>query len=45
LPIIAQTAYTYSEDKQKAIDSGCIDFIPKPLKSDHLIEMVDKYLR
>jgi CheY-like chemotaxis protein len=42
--IIVQTAYAASEDKQKAFDSGCTDYISKPLKSDVLFSMLNKYL-
>ncbi|NJK95773.1 MAG: PAS domain S-box protein [Bacteroidales bacterium] len=42
--IIAQTAYAGTTDKHKAIQSGCIDYISKPLKSKGLIEIVKKYV-
>lgn len=29
--IIAQTAYSTKEDREKAISAGCNDFISKPL--------------
>ncbi len=44
LPIIAQTAYTAIEDKNKAILSGCIDIITKPIKKETLSKIIDKYL-
>ncbi len=34
--IVAQTAYVTSEDKQKAFEAGCVDFITKPVKDKHL---------
>lgn len=40
LPIIAQTAYAFSEDKVKALECGCVDFITKPLKVKHLLEII-----
>ncbi|PCH70570.1 MAG: hypothetical protein COC06_04125 [Bacteroidales bacterium] len=42
--IIAQTAYAASEDKQQAIDSGCNEYLSKPVKAKKLLELVDKYL-
>ena len=36
LPIIAQSAYTSDEDKEKAKDAGCNDFISKPIKKEIL---------
>jgi CheY-like chemotaxis protein len=44
LKIIAQTAYASSDEKQKALDVGCIDYISKPLKSDLLLTMILKHL-
>ncbi len=44
LPIIAQTAYTIEEDREKAILAGCNDFITKPINKQILIEIVNKYL-
>jgi CheY-like chemotaxis protein len=44
LKIIAQTAYASSDDKQKALKSGCIDYISKPLDSILLLSMINKYL-
>ncbi len=44
LPIVAQTAYSTTEDKNKAISAGCDDFISKPISKELLISMTDKYL-
>lgn len=44
LKIIAQTAYAAHEDKQKATEAGCIDYISKPLKRDLLLSMINKHL-
>jgi len=44
LPIIAQTAYSTIEDKEKAINVGCSDFISKPINRINLQEVVDKYM-
>jgi two-component system, cell cycle response regulator DivK len=41
LPIIAQTAYAHSEDKMKAMDAGCDDFIAKPISRDELLKKID----
>ncbi|MDP2724040.1 MAG: PAS domain S-box protein [Bacteroidales bacterium] len=42
--IIAQTAFSLSGDKEKALDAGCNDYITKPLKRNVLTEMIEKYL-
>ena len=44
LPIIATTAYALSADREKCIEAGCIDYLPKPIKRDHLMAMMNKYL-
>ncbi len=42
--IIAQTAYASNEDKTRAIESGCCDFVSKPIKSEILFETMNKWL-
>ena len=44
IPIIALTAYAMETDKQKAIKSGCNDYLAKPLPEDKLNEIVKKYI-
>ena len=44
LPIIAQTAYSASEDKIKIEVAGFTDYITKPLNRERLFELIDKYL-
>jgi CheY-like chemotaxis protein len=44
LRIIAQTAYAAYDDKQKAFEAGCIDYISKPFKRELLLSMIFKYL-
>ncbi len=44
LPIIAQTAFTTEAEKNKAFESGCNDFINKPIKKDILLGLVKEHL-
>lgn len=44
LIIIAQTAYAMANEKEKAIISGCNDFITKPIKKEVLFYKMGKYL-
>ncbi|MBF6639939.1 response regulator [Flavobacterium sp. J49] len=44
LPIIAQTAYSSSEDKAKILDAGFTDYITKPLSRERLFELLTTYL-
>jgi PAS domain S-box-containing protein len=41
--IIAQTANALSSDRTKAINSGCNDYISKPIDKDKLMELIQKY--
>jgi len=44
LPVIAQTAYSTTEDKEKAFLAGCNDFISKPINKERLKDILKKYL-
>ena len=41
--IIAQTAYGLSGDREKAIESGCNDYISKPINRGELVQLIKKY--
>lgn len=41
--IIAQTAFALTGDKEKAIESGCDDYITKPINKDTLGRLIQKY--
>lgn len=42
--IIAQTAFVTDTDKELAIESGCNDFLAKPILQEKLINILSKYL-
>ena len=44
LKIIAQTAYAAQDERQKALDIGCVDYISKPTKRDLLLSLIKKHL-
>lgn len=44
LPIVAQTAFAMSDDREKALDSGCDDYLAKPIKSKDLLNIVEKFI-
>lgn len=44
LPIIAQTAFAMSDDREKALDAGCDDYLAKPIKSKDLLGVVGKFI-
>jgi len=41
IPIIAQTAYALTGDASKAIDSGCNDYIAKPIRKQELLRKIE----
>ncbi len=43
LPIIALTAYALSDDREKALDCGCMYYLSKPVKKETLLEAISKY--
>jgi CheY-like chemotaxis protein len=43
LPVIAQTAYATIADKKEALESGCDDYLSKPIQIKQLKDMVSKY--
>lgn len=44
MPIVAQTAFAMSDDREKALDSGCDDYLAKPIKSKDLLTVVEKFI-
>mgnify|MGYP000584631419 FL=1 len=43
IPIIAVTAFAFDQDRQKAIQAGCNDYMSKPISRDILKEMIRKW--
>ena len=44
IPIIVQTAYALSGERLKALESGCDEFLSKPIKISTLLEVLQKYI-
>ncbi len=44
LPVIAQTAYVHDNEVELCFSSGCIDYIPKPIDKNMLLEKLGKFL-
>ena len=44
VPIIAQSAFAYEQDRKAAQEAGCNDFIAKPIAQDKLKAMIKKWL-
>ena len=43
--IIALTAFALAGDREKALETGCNDYISKPVKMAELVEMIQKYFK
>ena len=44
IPIIAVTAYAMPNDRQKALNAGCDDYIPKPCAPNEVVDKVSHIL-
>lgn len=42
IPIIVQSAYAFEDDRKRAIESGCTDFIAKPFTKKQLTDIIHK---
>jgi len=44
IKIVALTAYAFKNDKQNALNSGCDDYLAKPVDKSVILECIDKYI-
>jgi PAS domain S-box-containing protein len=45
IPVMSYTAFALPHEREKSLTAGFVDFIPKPIKAETLIPMLDKYLQ
>lgn len=45
IPIVVQTAYLLSNEREKSFDAGADDFIAKPITYQKLLEVLNTYLK
>lgn len=45
IPIVALTAHAMEDDRAQAIKCGCDDFIAKPIESEKLKEILQRFLK
>lgn len=43
LPVVAQTAYAMSDEKQHAINAGCDDYFTKPVTVGKVVQLLEKF--
>ena len=44
ITVIAQTSYSYRNDRGEAFQAGCDSFLSKPVKPMNLLAIVEKYI-
>ncbi len=44
VPIIAQTANAFDEDRNKCLEAGCNEYLAKPISMSMLVDILTKYL-
>ncbi len=42
--IIAQTAYALTDDREKALQAGCNEYISKPIKIKELLDLINSFI-
>ncbi|MBI3779972.1 MAG: response regulator [candidate division NC10 bacterium] len=45
IPVLATTAYAQAGDQERALALGCVGYLPKPLDTKGLVEIVRSVLR
>lgn len=45
LPIVAQTAYSFPEEKNQAFMAGCDIFLPKPIRKEELLYTINQLVK
>jgi CheY-like chemotaxis protein len=45
LPIIAQTAFIFEDDKDIILEAGCDACLIKPIRKDHLLTVMSGFIK
>lgn len=44
VPIVAYSAYVLDNEKQKALQAGCVDFLSKPVRKEKILAVLGKHI-
>lgn len=44
MPVIVQAAYKMSNEKERSIDAGCDDYLPKPINPNEFLNSIKKFI-
>ena len=44
IPIVAMTAHAMKGDREKCLEAGMNDYIPKPIKREVVFEVLEKWV-
>jgi len=45
MPIVAQTAFALTGDREKVLESGCDEYLPKPISRIKLLRVLSEFIR
>jgi CheY-like chemotaxis protein len=45
IPVVAVTAYAMKGDEERALAAGCDGYLPKPIDTNRLLELVSRFVR
>lgn len=44
IPIVAQSAFAMTNEREKAMQAGCTDYLAKPYKRNQMLEIISKHI-
>jgi len=45
IPVIAQTAYAFAEEREKILACGCDEILTKPILKGQVLDVLTRYLK
>ena len=45
VPIVAQTAYSMDDERERILNTGCVGYIAKPIDRIELLKKIDSVIR